>query len=76
MENNERQKPGPKPTGKARISRGISFRADHFERLEQYKDRSAVVQKALSILIPLEEMQEWEAIEAIKSHFQDLKNER
>ena len=48
---NERQKPGPKPRGKARISRGISFRADHFEWLDQYEDRSAVVQKALSILI-------------------------
>ena len=72
----EKAKPGPKPTGKARISRGISFRADHFEWLDKYEDRSAVVQKALSILIPLEEMREWEAIEAIKSHFQNLKNER
>lgn len=73
MENNERQKPGPRPTGRARISRGISFLPEHYKWLEQFPNRSEVVEIALNILILMDETSVLNP--EIKSHFQNLKNE-
>ncbi len=68
---NERQKPGPKPRGKARISRGISFLPEHYKWLEQFPNRSEAVEIALRILILMDETDI--SNPGIKSHFQNLK---
>lgn len=59
-----------------RIKFTVTFDPDQFDFISQYVSRSAVIEKALRILIAIEDLGEEGAISATKIYFQNERDEK